>query len=301
MKKREVLYHECIERDKKFLEDHNTEFSTKTSYAPLKTRFNDKYNELQKATQVQFEETDHITFDKQVLRKLAVDGVFTWVDAAYFQAEELDKPDLAKALDRDPAWLERCSENVFIGRAKDLANFLSANAGTLTVITPAAVTAMNTAIQNFEAMAAMPKKIIKTKKAQGTDIIPQLFKDFKVIRKLLKKFIRNNFSMYLSSWKGINKIGKSPGTRRLSVAAKFVDNEANTPIINVKATFTKGPLTDVKISTKLGWVRCYSLEVGTWTMDVENVMYESVKIENIGVDDGHVEWIEVKLVKKAGV
>jgi hypothetical protein len=57
-----------------------------------------------------------VTFDKGFLRKIAINSIFTWVHAGYLQAVELNKPDLAKALDKDPAWLYKCSENVFIGK-----------------------------------------------------------------------------------------------------------------------------------------------------------------------------------------
>jgi hypothetical protein len=267
------------------------------SYAPIKTRFNDKYDELQKAKQIQFEQTGYVTFDKGLLRKIAISAVFTWTDAGYLQAVELKKPDLAKALDKDPSWLEKCSENVFTGRAKELITFLDSNPGTLTVITPAAVTEMNDALKNFEDVAAMPKSIIKTKKAQGTDTIPLLFKDFNEIKKQIKKFIRTKFQVYLSTWNSINKIGESSAVRHTSLALQFRADGTDLKLKNVKCSLTNGSETHTAISTIMGWVRFYSLITDKWTATCELTTYETFTLSDIETYDNHVEKHIVSLKK----
>jgi hypothetical protein len=159
------------------------------------------------------------------------------------------------------------------------------------------VTAMTDAIKNFENVAAMPKSIIKTKKAQGTDAIPLLFKDFLENKKQIKKFIRTKFPAWLSTWNAINKIGESSAIRHTSVALQFKADGTDLKLKNVKCTLTNGSETYTANSTVMGWVRFFSLITDKWKATCELKTYETFTLSDIETDDKHVERYIVSLKK----
>jgi hypothetical protein len=299
MNQRDILKDEANARGKKVLVDNNAELAVNTAWGPLRASYDNKSKDIQKAIEKIFSQSGYVTFDKKLLKKIMIDTFIPLLDKTSNQFVALDKPDLAKATDVEPAYFLGCSNKVCIERARNLLGFITDNSGILTELTPAEITTMVDSLKDFDDINNMPQSVIKAKKAQGTDVLKNLFNELDVIKHLIKKHIRAYNPNLLALWIKENKIGQSAVARRTSLNLHVTDAVGGVDLKNAVCTVTNGTKTLVGKSTKLGFRKYYGLASGLWNITVTLKNYETFKQTEVAISDNKTLDMEVKLKKNA--
>jgi hypothetical protein len=297
MNQRDILKDEANARGKKVLVDNNAELAVNTAWGPLRASYDNKSKDIQKAIEKIFSQSGYVTFDKKLLKKIMIDTFIPLLDKASNQFMVLDKPDLAKATDVEPAYFLGCSNKVCIERARNLLGFITDNSGILTELTPAEITTMVDSLKDFDDINNMPKSVIKAKKAEGTDVLKNLFGELDVLKHLIKKHIRAYNPNLLALWIKENKIGKSATARPISLNLHVTDAVGGVDLRYALCTATNGTKTLVGKSTALGFRKFYGLASGLWNITVTLKNYETFKQTEVAISDNKTLEMEVKLKK----
>ncbi len=298
MTKFEMSRDESNERGVILLEANDTDLQTITLYPPLKTKLDNKMTLCRAAKQRQYDQTGYITTDKGVLHAIMVGVIFTNIGNSCVQAYNLGKPDLAKALDKNLTYLTSGSFARSVGRCTELLNFIIANNTTLTIVTPADVTAMTKAIKDFNTIINMPKSEIKARKAEGTDPIPGLLNDVDEIKYFIGKLLHAQRPDLAHKWDDEIKVGSPTGVRHTSIAVQYTDSETGVPIKNVKTTLDNGVNKYIKTSSKNGWSRAYSLSSDNYSVTSEHASFVTDTKTGIGINNRKMVTLFIKLQKK---
>lgn len=295
MDKFQIVRDKANERGGTFLVSHDTELMTSTLYGPLKILFNNKMAEIGAAKQKQFEQTGYITGDKEYHRNLAGSTVWKYSNRGSSQAFITNHPDLSAALDKHLSYILKGKDGDVYGTAYDLYQLMKDYDSILTSIEAADFTEMETVLADYKKVLNAPKEEIKGKKAEGTDPIPGLLDELDVIKSHIGKVIQSYFAHLYSQWEEIIKVGSPIGVRKLMFVVLFKEAETGVILRNVRAKLVKGAGSFVKMSSKKGYVRFYSLDPGNYALTTEYPYYNSYSKSGIGLDMNHIEKLEVSL------
>jgi hypothetical protein len=295
MYKLQIVRDQANQRAWDFLLANDTELKTSPLYIPLKTLLDNKMNLIVVAKQKQFEQTGYITGDKGYHKNLVGETIWKFANRGSSQAFVLNKPDLAAALDKPLGFILRGKGGDVLGKATDLYNLMKQNESILTEIKVADFTEMEDVLKDYNDILNAPKEEIKEKKTEGTDPIPGLLDEVDVIKNHIGKMIQSYFAHLYSKWVEIIKVGSPMGVRKLVLVALFTDETTKVELRRIKVTMAKGENTFVKYSSKKGYVRFYSLENGNYALTAEHNEYKTFSKADIGIDENHIEKLEVKL------
>jgi hypothetical protein len=298
MTKKENARYEAAERGSLFLETHDAELTTIVLYAVLKAKYGDIFAKITTARLKQFEQTGDITALKMALKSIMLNTVYKFMLRSSVQAFNLDKTDLYTSLNKPIYFLSQGSNNDAIGHCTDMLKIMTDNASTFTVLQPADLTDMDTAIENFTNILAKPKAKIKTKKAEGTDPIPGLLNDLDLIKEQIGKLILSYLSHLSHTWEVAIKVGQPTGIRHTSLAVRFLEAATLVPLAKIKVTITRGPNSIIKYSSVKGWVRLFNLDNGNYNITAEHETVETNTLTDIGIDNKRIVRLEVRLMKK---
>jgi hypothetical protein len=297
MDKKIIAHYNALDRGRNYMDKYDAQLVTILLYPASKTSYDHNMTDFENAILAQTVETGMVAEDKDVIKLITGRTIITkFAHRGCVQAHQLGLNQLEKGLKFPLSYITGAADKTALARAEDMKQLMKDNMGDLTVITLADITEMELAISKLDEVINLPKTKIEEKKSKGTDqflpIIQKLTIDVDMIGKLIKSYLPG----LVTGWVNTTKIGEI-ARRHTSIVVKFVDSVTGVPVVNVKVTFTKGEQILVKKSTKKGYVRVLSMEVGTWDMKAENSMYNTVTIPNIGIDDEHIEKREVRMVK----
>jgi hypothetical protein len=297
MDKNTLAHYNAFDRGRNYMVKYGTLLNDIILYPASKTSFDNNMTDFEHAILAQTVETGMVAEDKDVIKLITGRTVITkFLHRACVQAHQLGLNQLEIAMMFPLSYITQAADKTALARAEDLRQLLKDNKGTLTVITDPDIDEIDLAITKLAEVINLPKTRIEEKKSKGTDqflpIIHKLVVEVDMIGKLIKSYLPE----LVTGWVNTTKIGEVM-KRHTSIVVKFTDLETGVPVVKVKVTFTKGSLVVTKVSTKKGYVRVLSMEVGNWDMKAENSLYNIVTISNIGIDDGHIERREVKMVK----
>jgi hypothetical protein len=295
MDKKQIARDKSNQRGSDFLTENDTELKTNNLYLPLKASFNAKMALMAVAKQKQFEQVTPITNDKNLLREVVVNTVFPLASKACVQAYALNKAELGESLDHPVTFLSKTSDGDLVGRASDLLKIMSDNIGILTQLDADDITAMQTAISDFDAIKDRPQAEIKNKKDYGTDPIPGLLDAIDVDKHSFTKLIQSSFAHLYPNWKDKIKVGAPIGVRKTSMIIRYFDLRTGALLTKVKSSVNGILASKVKYSTAKGYVRFYGLESGNYTLTSELSSYITDVKNNIGVSDAQVVNLNIRL------
>jgi hypothetical protein len=285
MNKFEIAHYNCYDRIRIFVTKNDTLLNTVALFVSILGVFNIDLGILENAILQQTVET-------------GMDAT-EFAERGCVQAHLLGETKMQESLDFPVTYIIRAQDKLALSRATDLKEYMKANMGKLTEIKAADITDMDNVITKFNDVMNLPESDIKTRKSEGTELISQSITKLETDKAMMGKLIHSYFGSLEANWITESRIGKPKGMRHISVQYKFKDADTGVAVIKVKCTLTKGELSEVKYTTKLGWMRAFSLEVGAWTLTAENDIYETVVVTNIAVDDDHIEKKEIMLQKKS--
>jgi hypothetical protein len=295
MNKRDIVRYNSHKKAGKFMEEHDSKLSLVTTYGPVKFSFDKNFTGVEEAFQKQGINIIVITNDKSSLKRIMGNTVFTFVNKGCVQAGNLNMTELEQALDVTLYSIIGVSDEEAKNKAIILKDLLKTNQGVLTEVKAADILLIERTIDDFSAKQVEPEEKISFKKTQGTDQIAYYLKLLDKDRKRVGKIIQAYTPEDLQAWKDVIKIGKSEGTRKMSLVLNYKDMDTNVPLQKVKATAICGDESIVKYSSKKGRVTFYSLTIGTWQVRSEHPQYNKEESGKLGIDDKHIEKLNVKL------
>ena len=298
MKSFEELRLAALIRAQDFCNNHSADLATITEYPPQKAALDDAIIKITTARAINIENLSHIAVNKEEVQTQLIDLIFMYMLRAAVKAHEIPDVNLEASLSFPKTYLS-INDDATVGvRAEEIKNIIKTNLTALTNIPPADITLMEDAILAYNNVLLAPKEAIDNRKATGTDIIPILLNQADIPKNMIGKLITSYLSSLVNGWEVAIRVGTPSGTRHTSIIIRCFDAEAMVPVINVNITFSKDGAPFTKTSNKLGYVRCYSMEVGTWSATTDNSIYQSINLDNIPVNDKKVLRYDLKLIKK---
>ncbi len=298
MNNREIMHFNSFDRIRMFIVKHSVELNSVSLFAATKVKFDEHMGELEAAILKQVRGTKAITAEKKIVKKILASTIFKYAQRAWVQANLLEEMKLATGLKKTISYIAQAADKLAVSRATNLKALMEANKGILTEITDADIADMEYVIQNFSDMLTLPTSLIKERKTEGTEMIPQIIEKLKVDKEMMRKLVVSYLPQLADNWMSESKIGKYKGRRRISFICKFTEAGFDMPVSNVKCRIEFGDESKLMYSNKRGYIRGYSMQNGPWTLTAENDFYESIENYIIKVDDRRVERLVIGMRKK---
>ena len=298
MNKYEIAHYNSYDRIRIFVTKNSTALNAVSLFVSLLVVFNGDLTALENAILLQTVETGMDAADKEVIKKILGNTVIKYAERGCVQAHLLGENKMEGNLDFPVSYITKANDKSALARSTDLKVYMNDNMATLTEIKAADISDMEKVIAKFDAVMNLPGSDIKTRKSEGTDQISVCIAKLETDKALMGKLIHSYFESLEGNWNTESRIGQPKGMRHTSILYKFLDADTGGAVLKVKCALTKGQLSEVKYSSRLGWMRAYSLEPGSWNLTAENDMYQTVVTTNIKVDDEHIEKKTIILQKK---
>ncbi len=297
MKKIELAHYNSDDGGRTFLENNLTELMLLPLFHPLYDRFSLDMTTLEVAILKQSEDYKYIAADKAIYKKIMGNIVITYCMRGYIQAFILQLPELAGSLKYPRSYVTYAADKLALSHATDLRNMLNDNKSVITEITEDIIDEIDLAISRFSDVLNKPKNKIKERKSEGTEKLAPNFQKVGFDKELIGTFLEAYKPNLASGWYNATKIGAGIGRRHNSLLYRFLDSNSGTPIYKMKCIITNGVETIVKYTSKKGYLRLNSLEVGTYNVTYEHPTYPGGSRTNIGIDDHHTAKATIKLTK----
>lgn len=271
-------------------------------YLVPKALMDEKITDVGKAAQAQTPDTTVITEDKQLDKEGMGDVVYKFMLRAAVRASlstAEGAKELASALNKPLTYITDANDQPAINRATDLKDLMKNNRTTIvTNITDDDVEEMEAAIDSFAGIKNKNKEAVEEKKAEGTDKIDDLLDEVDVPKGLIGKLVYSYLPKQAHEWELMIKVGKAAGIRHLDLVIKYVDDATGEVMRGVKATIACVDSTLEETSSKLGYVRGYSMESANWSITSKKKGYKDDVKTNVGIgSDGKIVRMEVRMVK----
>jgi len=302
MNKFQAARDKANDRTEGFIERNHIDLDGNAQFAPLKLKFNDLRAKFREARLFQEEQVSPITETKNIRRDLVIDIVFKKMGIGHIQAFNLNETELAKNLKHTVTYLVKTTDEELFTRATSIKNIIAENLTILDDLTLADVTAMETAITDFNKKRGKPVEEIRLKKAKGTDPLVEILDAIDEVKFEMGFLIETSFPELYSEWKKETKVGKPVGVRKISLIVEYVDSETNDKLRNIMTTVTRGDIKHEKKSTKNGFSRFLSLESGKYTVTSEHPLYVTDIRNRVSVNDNGIKklLIPMKTVEDFG-
>ncbi|MEI6122421.1 MAG: hypothetical protein WCQ95_02215 [Bacteroidota bacterium] len=265
-------------------------------YPPLKALLDAIVLKIEVARQINAQNITNFTTTKEVTCVTMVETCFKFMLRGAIKAAALNLPALEQSLSMAKSQIYRNDDATIAVKCEIIRTILNSNIATLTNILPADITLMEDTIKAYNLALDAPKVAIDKRSSFGTQAIHLLLNQADAHKinmgKLFHAYLDNEA---IAAFDLIAKIGKPSGRRHTSIIIKYLDAEKNVPIIRVKTTITKGDQSHVKISSKLGLIRAFSLEVGVWNVTSENNLYEPTPSLSLPISDNQIQRVTVLL------
>ncbi len=223
--------------------------------------------------------------------------VYKYILRGAVKANMLSKFELEESLRKPISYFLFADELEANERALKMKKLLHDNLTDLTNITQNNIDEMSAAILAYQTLKEKPTELVGVKKAKGTDKIPALLDELDAINVYKRMLIESYLPDLLGMFDQFIKVGKSSGTRHLSMIALFLDDVTGVPLRRIKVTITDGSQTFSKNTTKKGTTRFLSLDPGSWTLEAEHKTYISISKPEIAVEDEKVTNLVFRLQK----
>ncbi|MEI6124303.1 MAG: hypothetical protein WCQ95_11835 [Bacteroidota bacterium] len=267
-----------------------------TEAAAERTNLHNCIHKLEAAKSINQEDITDYVIQKLAAQFDMIESVQKFMLRGAVKASQLSKVRLEASLSKPTTFFTHHDDATIATKAEEVKEILKTNLTTLTNLTLANITEMETKIQTYRDTLALPHQAIDSRKSNGTMIIKEIIDESKIPKNNIIKLFHSYIPTQIHAIDEAARIGKSPGAKRTSIICRFLDADNNVPLINVKCTFSKGPQSITKLSTKKGFARAFSLQVGSWSILAENELYNPQTITSIPVNDDHIERFLFKLV-----
>ena len=298
MNKKQTSQYKSDLRGRDFITLNNADLILIAEFVTFLARFDALLGKMADALEQQVKDTTVYAPDKGTRKIVMANTVIKYAERGSAKANLLEKYTLEAALDRSVTFIIASNDEDAAKKANELVTLMSDNLADLTNILPANITEMKAAIKLFVDCKMVPKEKSDDKKTKGTDPIPSLLLELENCKKQMTKLIHSHLPNLAATWDSYIKIGKPVGTRKLSMVIHYVDAATGTNVRNVKTIATNDFDTIERKSTKKGTVRLLGLAEGNWRYTGELATYEAVSQTNIGIVEGKVVTIVMKLQKK---
>ena len=297
MNKNVISHYNQCDRIRTYFLQKQTQLSTIPLFAPGRIIFNNHMFEFETYISKQSVNLRPLASEKKIYKKIMANCINQYADRGYAQAIMLGLTTIAVSLDFPLTYVSRAADKVAVTRATELRDILDAHKDDLDEITQDIIDEIDEKILNFNTVLTLPTAKIKDRKAEGTEKIPPVILLLKADLKVFSKMINSYLPSLNGSWKEASKIGESSGVRHTSFLYRFVDSITGVPVSKVKVIISYGDIIIEKISSKQGWLRVYSMEMGTYDMTAEHPVYLSVSRNNIPITDTTTAKATIKLIK----
>ena len=297
MKKHENALYNSYDRARSYLEAHLTELMLLNLFHAIYNRFTLNLSTLEVAILKQSKSYKYLAVNKTIYKKVMGNITISYCKRGYIQASILELSELAGSLKYPRSYITKAADKLALSRATDLRNILNENKEEITEITDIIIQEIDLAISKFANILNKPKSKIKERKSEGTEKLAPNFEKLKVDKNLIGTFLETYKPNLAPTWNNAIKIGANIGRRHTSLLYRFLDVNSGAPIYKLKCIISNGIETIEKYTTKQGWLRLYSLEIGTYDVTYEHPTYPSGTKTNIGIDSDHTAKAIIKLAK----
>ena len=278
-----------------FLEENHDELILIDLYSVEEAEHIALMAETQTAIDREAEDITVITIEKENVKEDMGQFLFDLCLRGSVQAHQLHLNELSLALDRPITYFTNANETDAGTRAHEIITLLT-NPALTSILEEDLVTAHEKEAA-YNAIKILPRHEIKLKKAETTAIIPDKLNSVDESENRIGKIIYSYKKNLIKAWEEVIKVGEPVGVRHISLIMKVLDETTEVPLIKVKVTATNGVITIIKYSSKLGWVRFYSLETGNWSTLTQFENYLPDTKTDIGIEEDKIAKFEVKLKK----
>lgn len=293
-------YESLYKIDKKvqdFNIEHAAEFSTIPEYGVEENKLNNNVTKTEEGMQQQTIDIKSITFEKNIVRDFAIKNVLKYALRASVKADQIGEEELSNALDIPLYKVEKLSDEALSLKLEEMKERMKNNLGILTNLTQDDIDEMEDEIGNYNDIKLEPQEAIDKRKTKGTGKMKHFLDLTEKQRKNMGKLIKSYFPNLVGDWEGIIAPDDSTGIRHESIEITYKDLATDVVLRNVKSTISNGMTTVIKYSSPLGYVRASSLPNGNYTITTEYPTYITDIRENIGISDGNIVRLEIKLTK----
>jgi len=289
---------DAFQRAQSFMTKYNDELVTVEEYGAEKTAFDEKVGEIEDAAQNEEVDTVVITEDKKVDREMVAEVMFKYMQRASMKGYQMGATELAAALDKPKGYIGEAKDGEVVTHSTEMKNLMRDNrVAILTNITADNITEMEGVIGDCAGIKGKNREAVKSKKANGTDVIVGLEDEADVPKLQVQKIVYGYFPARIAEWDLMVKVGKVPGIRHLDAVVKYVDDETGIVLYNVLATWSKMDVSFTRLTTKLGYTRGYGLENGNWNITGELTGYVTSVLPTVGVEEGKIFRVVVRMKK----
>jgi len=298
MNKKQQAQYDSSLRAKDFVALYHDVLNANPEFVLLLVIFNDLLEKIEDARSKQASDTTIYSPDKKMLKFMMASLVIKFAKRGAAKAYLIPDKELLRALDRAIYYITAVDDDTAADRSNYLKQTMKDNLNVLTNLHDTDIDAMTQAIDAFINKKPVPKEKIKQKKSQGTDPIPALSIEMEGCKKQMGNIVHSSFSSLANTWDGFVKIGIAPGTRKLMLSLKILDDTTSTRLRNVKVTLANNTETMEFKSSRMGSLRVYSLEEGNWTITSELAGYDTDIKRDVAIKAYEIKRIEVRLKKR---
>ncbi len=299
MTKRDIAHYNEFDRLRSFFGTYANQLGTIPFFAVAKAMFDHNFSDFENYISKQSVNLRPLASEKKIYKRIMAFSIIKYADRGCFQATMLTQPIIAMSLDFSVSYIAKTPDKVALVRATLLRDILDDNRPTLTEITQDIIDEIDEKLSNFSEVLTKPTAKIKERKSEGTMAIPPAIKLLTDNKKVFTKMINSYFPALNAAWKEASKVGKTLGSRRMSFLYRFLDSIADLPISKVKVILTNGNITIEKLSSRKGYVRIFSMEMGTYNLTAGHPSYQSISFDNIPIIDKTIAKATIHLTKIA--
>jgi hypothetical protein len=154
---------------------HATDLATIAEYAAEETAFANAMTIINAAAQVQSGTAGTTTDAVAIAKEKMAKTVIKYALRGLVKAKQTSNVTLANHLNHTISYISKASKTLSVQRSKDIRKQLNDNLATLTNVTAANITEIDTAITGYDTIKDQPIIAIQTTKATGTDPLPAAF------------------------------------------------------------------------------------------------------------------------------
>jgi hypothetical protein len=171
MKNLERAKLDSYDRIRQFNTKHATDLATITDYAGEQTKFNNFLASLLTAANIQQDDTSGNTPTSNSTKTNMAKTVIKFAKRGAVKARLAGNMVLAAELDESITYILKAPKTIAVQRATEMRNTMNSNLSTLTTITAANITQIDTTIAAYDGVKDNPTIARQVKKANGTNVL----------------------------------------------------------------------------------------------------------------------------------
>lgn len=280
------------------IDTHNSVWSGSTIFKDERDLLEATIDAIESVAQLQETDIKGVTGDKQHIKTQMIAVAVKLCRPMVVFARKHNNDQLKQEIDFTKSDLERASDAELQSFSGIIADRATANIADLTSegypVTPADITLLETLLIAFDAKQAAPRAA-RDNREQLTGQLKEKFKALEGMIDNLKDLANGFGTEFAALVKEAFQIDDT-GVRKLSLEARVYDEVTEVPLRNAVVKIIERDL--LKKTSRVGRAGFLSVPNGNYKLEITYPGYAPQTLENIGVQEGVIKRLDVKLRKE---